>query len=94
MENLQKNEKKLLGAFVDSDFVIKFRSYCQENDFKQRSLFRNLTEFWLLLDPILQEHIYRGRLNEVYALMDEASAARDTAKKKRSRSRPHPSKAG
>lgn len=65
MDNLQENVKILIGAKVDPKFAEKFREYCRANDFKQRTLFRRLVEWWLALDPIDQEHLYRGRLQEL-----------------------------
>jgi len=65
---MAKNEKKqikLLGAFVEGEFVDNFREYCKKNDFKQTTLFQRLVEWWLALSPMDQEHIYRGRLQEV-----------------------------
>ena len=93
---MTEKDKKILhlGADLDRDFVLGFRDYCRSNDFKQKTLIYRLVEFWLAQDPIRQEHIYRGRLKEVFAFEDEAAAARDTAKKKRSKVRPHPSKVG
>ena len=59
------DEEKLkhLGADLDSEFVLKFRDYCATNDFKQKTLLYRLVDFWLQLDPIAQEHIYRNRLD-------------------------------
>lgn len=94
MENLQENKFLQIATNLDRAFVEKFREYCSQNDFKQKTLIRRLLEWWLALDPISQEHIYRGRMNEVFAFEDEAAAARDTAKKQRRKVRPHPSKAG
>jgi len=92
---MAKEEENLLhlGSDLDRDFVLVFREYCRLNDFKQKTLIRRLVEFWLAQDPITQEHIYRGRLEEVFAVEDEAAAARDSSKQKRSR-RQRPSKAG
>lgn len=55
-----------LGADLDKNFVLDFRKYCRLNDFKQKTLIRRLVECWRALDPIAQEHIYRGRLDEVF----------------------------
>lgn len=53
-----------LGADLDKAFVSGFRDYCRLNDFKQKTIVRRLVEWWLALDSIDQEHIYRGRLQE------------------------------
>ena len=66
MEENAKNEKKLLGAFTDEKFVIEFRDYCREHDFKHRRLIPNLVKWWFGLDEITQEHIYRGRFAEAH----------------------------
>jgi len=90
----KSNENILhLGADLDRDFVLRFREYCRSNDFKQKTLIQRLVEWWLGLDPISQEHVYRGRMNEMFAFEDEAAAAREIAKKKHKKSR-RPSVAG
>jgi len=62
----QLNEKNThLGANLDNNFVFQFRNYCRDNDFKQKTLIRRLLEWWLNLDLTNQEHIYRGRLEEI-----------------------------
>lgn len=64
MVDSEENNKKTLhlGADLETNFVFKFREYCRENDFKQKTLIRRLVEWWLALDPIGQEHLYRSRL--------------------------------
>lgn len=72
MERL--NEKNThLGADLDTNFVAQFRSYCRNNDFKQKAVIRRLLELWLNLDIISQEHIYRGRLEELNLPSEEES---------------------
>lgn len=66
MENIEENKLLQIGANLDREFVEKFREYCRAKDFKQKTLVRRLVECWLALDPINQEHIYRGRLSEVF----------------------------
>ena len=94
MENIEESKLLQIGANLDRKFVENFREYCRLNDFKQKTLIRRIVECWLALDPINQEHIYRGRLDEVFPHSAEApgsSAARDvvarakvqTAKQKR-----------
>jgi len=67
MENIEENKLLQIGANLDREFVEKFREYCRANDFKQKTLIRRIVECWLSLDPINQEHIYRGRLDEVFS---------------------------
>lgn len=64
IEKHEKKKKLLLGAFVNAAFVLRFRKYCKENDFKQRTLLRNVVKFWMRLDYITQEHVYRGRVEQ------------------------------
>ena len=90
----KSNENILhLGVDLDTNFVLSFREYCRSNDFKQKTLIQRLVEFWLALDPISQEHVYRGRMNEVFAFEDEAAAARDSAKTQHKKHQ-RPSKVG
>ena len=100
MENTGKNEKKLLGAFTDEGFVIDFRNYCREHDFKHRRLIPNLVKWWFGLDPITQEHIYRGRFPEAHrqiaanleAGADENAAQSDSSERRRKSGRRRASK--
>lgn len=94
----EENENILhLGADLDKDFVLAFRDYCRSNDFKQKTLIQRLVELWLALDPINQEHIYRGRLNQIIGAIQAHSvvqgAKAETAKQKQKRVR-KPLKAG
>lgn len=80
-----------LGADLDKNFVLKFRECCRLNDFKQKTIIRKLAEFWLSQDPIIQEHIYRGRWEmaielfyQIQAAVEDESAAA-TASKARKR---------
>lgn len=88
MENIEEDLLLQIGVNLDRAFVMKFRDYCQENDFKQRTLIRRLVECWLALDPINQEHIYRGRLDEVFSHLVEtpgSSAAREVVARTKAR---------
>ena len=55
---MAENEKKQkhLGADLDEAFVLKFRAFCLDNDFKQKTIVYRLAEWWLEQDPIAQEH--------------------------------------
>ena len=102
MENLKKNEKKLLGAFVDGRFVIKFTVYVKRNNWKLNALYKSIAEFWLSLDPVIQGHIYHGRFDNAIsglsqtksAIEDESEAAGDSKETKHKSDRQHSSKSG
>lgn len=89
MDKNEENEKKLLGAFTNEDFVIEFREYCKTHDFKHRRLIPNLVRWWLSQDSIIQEHIYRGRFEEAHKQIAEnlsdVSSARDVVARTKAR---------
>jgi hypothetical protein len=71
MENLEENSLKMIGANVPATFAMKFTSYCRKHRFNQRQLFENLTKMWLEQDRLTQEHIYHGRVVQVFRVDDD-----------------------
>jgi len=93
MKNFIENEGILVGAKVHPQIAENFKKLCRQERYNQRLFFSNLLEWFLSLDSTNQEHIYRGRMSEVFAFEDEAAAARDSAKNRRKK-RQRPSIAG
>lgn len=64
---MSKNSEHFLhlGADLDMDFVEQFREFCKKAHFSQMAILKHLVEWWLLQEPEIQEHIYRGRFKRI-----------------------------
>jgi hypothetical protein len=102
MENIDKNDLKMIGAKVPTDFAEKFAAHCKKNKYNQRMLFYNLAKWWLDQDETIQWLIYRGKITDAHSLIssaqaaidDESAAASASANSKRKKNRRRSSKTG
>ena len=63
-----KNKTLHIGADLeDLEFVEKYRKYCLDKDFKQKTLIYRLVDWWMKQDETIQEHIFRGRIAEAHS---------------------------